>query len=291
MSLKTNPIQVVPYNPDWPKLFLKEAAYIQQLLGNKCQALHHIGSTSVPGLSAKDQIDILCVVDELTSSLVLQNIGYLYKGEYNIPLRYYFSKDTPPKVNLHVVENDHGFIALNLCFRDYLRMHEEARLAYSDLKEQLITDPKSHQKIRAKFSGYNLGKDRFIKDILNKAGFDGLTLNCCMHDREWAEYHRIREEQIFKPIKVVYDRKHPSITAENNFHFVLYKGTQIVCVALVEFLGEPQDGNQNENQNQQIAVLRSLATDEPYKGQGYDMQMIKLLEQWLKKQGKQIIKR
>jgi GrpB-like predicted nucleotidyltransferase (UPF0157 family) len=269
MSLKVNPIQVVSYNPDWPKQFLKEAALIQPLLGNKCIALHHIGSTSVPGLCAKEQIDILCIVDSLTSSLVLQNIGYVFKGEYNIPLRYFFSKESPSKVNLHVVESDHGFIELNLCFRDYLRAHNEARLAYAALKEQLIQDPKSHQKVRDKFSGYNLGKDRFIKAILNKAGFNGITFNYCMHDREWEEYHRIREEQHFKPIKIAYHRQHLSTHAEKNYHFVLYKGIEIVCVAEVEFL------------NDEPAVWRALATNEPYKGQGYETHMIKQLDKWL----------
>ena len=271
MTTKTKIIEVVPYNPDWPRVFEKEAALIKQTLGKYFLEVHHIGSTSVPGLSAKRDIDILCIVDQLSSSIELQNFGYTFKGELNIPLRYYFSKRTPYlKANIHIVENDHGFIPLNLCFRDYLRAHESERLAYADLKEQLLKDPKSYEEIKPGFTIYNLRKDQFIKSILEKAEFDGFCINFCMHDDEWKNYHRIREEQIYKPIGVTYNRNHPSITAANNYHFVLYKGRKIVSVAQVELLN-----------NAEVA-LRSLATDEPYKRQGCATYMLKFLEKWVK---------
>src|SRR5271170_541544 len=63
MTLKE--IEVVPYNPDWPKLFDAEAAKIKQALGPNCIAIHHIGSTAVPNLAAKPIIDILPVVLDL----------------------------------------------------------------------------------------------------------------------------------------------------------------------------------------------------------------------------------
>jgi len=43
-------IQVVPYDPNWPHIYEKEAALIGQALGGNCLAIHHIGSTAVPGL-------------------------------------------------------------------------------------------------------------------------------------------------------------------------------------------------------------------------------------------------
>ena len=108
-------IQVVPYNPAWPQLFQGEAASLKQALGERCISVYHIGSTSVPGLCAKEDLDILCVVDSLPSSLILQGVGYVFKGELNVPLRYFFSKNASiSKVNLHVCEQDHGFINLNL---------------------------------------------------------------------------------------------------------------------------------------------------------------------------------
>jgi GrpB-like predicted nucleotidyltransferase (UPF0157 family) len=54
-------IEVVQYNDDWPKMFEQEAASIKQALGNNCIEIHHVGSTSIPGLSAKPIIDIIAV--------------------------------------------------------------------------------------------------------------------------------------------------------------------------------------------------------------------------------------
>lgn len=52
-------IVVTPYNPDWPHIFEKEASKIKEAIGSNCIAIHHIGSTSVPGLSAKPVIDMI----------------------------------------------------------------------------------------------------------------------------------------------------------------------------------------------------------------------------------------
>lgn len=278
--MKIKKIAVIPYNPDWPQMFDFEADLIKQTLGDHCFEVHHIGSTSIPGLAAKEDLDILCVVDRLSSALHLQSIGYVLKGELNIPLRVYFSKTTPfSKVNLHVVEKGHGFIDLNLCFRNYLRTHEEVRHAYQNLKYQLIQDPSSFERINGGFPRYTLEKDSFIKTILDQADFRGVTVNFCTHYREWEAYHRIRQEQIFQPINIIYDHEHPTITAENHYHFVLYKGSQIVSVAHVELLKEKDE-----------AALRSLATDSPYQRQGYGAQMMIFLEKWLHFQERKIFK-
>ena len=51
---QTKTIEVVPYNPAWPKMFAMEAEKIKQALGDSCTAIHHIGSTSVPELNDPD---------------------------------------------------------------------------------------------------------------------------------------------------------------------------------------------------------------------------------------------
>ena len=270
-STKSPPrrVEVVPYNPAWPRMFAIEADLIKQTLGCHCADIHHIGSTSVLGLSAKRNLDILCIVDKLSAGLGLQALGYVFKGELNIPLRAYFSKKTSTaKVNLHMVEPDHGFIPLNLCFRDYLREHEEARLEYASLKHKLLKEPKSQQKSTPYFTDYTLGKDCFIKSILKKAGFKDFHVNFCAHDNEWAAYHRIQEGQIFRPDGIVYNRNHPIPTTPNHRYFVLYQGTTIVAAAHVELL------------NLMEAVVRWLASDEPYKDLGYDAYMTKFLTRY-----------
>jgi GNAT superfamily N-acetyltransferase len=233
----------------------------------------------VPGLSAKDTIDILCIVNDLSSSLALQELGYVFKGELNIPLRYYFSKDTPTlKVNLHVVESDHGFIKLNLCFRDYLKNNEKARLDYEALKYYLVQDPVNFERVRGRFPKYTLEKDTFIKSILNEAEFGGSTINFCTHSNEWNAYHRIRAEQLFTPRGLKYNPNHPTLSSAHHYHLILYKGTTIVSVAQVEILDDA------------VAVLRSIATDTPYQRQGYGSYLLRGIEQWLQNRNIKTIK-
>jgi GrpB-like predicted nucleotidyltransferase (UPF0157 family) len=58
-------IVVVPYDPAWSEMFEKEAAKIIALFGRELVAIHHIGSTAVPGLSAKPIIDMMPVVRDI----------------------------------------------------------------------------------------------------------------------------------------------------------------------------------------------------------------------------------
>ncbi len=272
-------IEVVSYNSNWPKMFEKESALIKQALGDNCINVYHIGSTSVLGLSAKPIIDCLIVVKNGKNSITaLESIGYTYRGEMGIPFRYYFRKKTETDFNLHVYEEGNSEIELNVLFRDYLRLHPSACQEYADLKKNLLLQKSSYEKGKYKFSGYNLGKDEFIRKILKFTGFDKFRIMSCTHYQEWEEYHRICEEQIFKPINIIYNRNHPDFTSDNHYHFVLYHGTKIVCVAHIEFL--------NENE----AAIRTFATDTLYKGHHCGSHMMELLEKWIKYHGRNIIR-
>jgi GrpB-like predicted nucleotidyltransferase (UPF0157 family) len=143
---KIKHIAVVPYNPEWPNMFEAETIKIKKVLGNNCVAIHHIGSTSVPGLSAKPKIDIIAVVGNLNFS---DNIllGYLYRGGFNIPLRKTFtSRNVVPEVNLHIFEEGDDEVELNLLFRNYLRQNDSTARMYEALKYELIKNESSHQK-------------------------------------------------------------------------------------------------------------------------------------------------
>ena len=89
-------IVVVDYRPEWAEAFEREAARIANVLGENMVAIHHIGSTSVPGLCAKPIIDIMPVVrdigavDECNEGFIA--LGYTPMGEFGIPGRRYFHK-------------------------------------------------------------------------------------------------------------------------------------------------------------------------------------------------------
>ena len=209
-------IEIVPYNPAWPKQFEIEQTQLVDLLSDQCIAIHHVGSTAVKGLCAKPKLDIIAVVNDLDRSItLLENGKYQFGGELNIPFRYYFKKrGCNPEVNLHVYEEGHPEISLNLTFRDYLRSHPEMISRYASLKQDLVSQNEKHQKENARFSGYNLGKDSLIKEILNKAGFDLLCMRICTH---YAEREAI--EQI------------KGSTLSDSTYLAFYKGTAIVGYA------------------------------------------------------------
>lgn len=210
-------VALFPHNPEWKSQFEEEACQLKHALGTHVLELHHFGSTAIPDLVSKKDLDILCIIDHLEASLNLEKIGYTFKGEYNVPLRYFFSKNNAvSKVNLHVVEEGHGFIALNLCFRDYLRQHPQVRDAYGALKHHLAQIPEYHERSPQGFKRYTLEKDAFIKKVLSQANFQGITVNFSLHDTEWTAYEALGGHRSKDP---------------THFHFVLYQGPRIIGVA------------------------------------------------------------
>src|SRR5262249_38328812 len=53
-------VQIVEYDPRWVERFEVERRRIAAALGDRALAVHHVGSTAVPGLAAKDRVDV-CV--------------------------------------------------------------------------------------------------------------------------------------------------------------------------------------------------------------------------------------
>jgi dephospho-CoA kinase len=82
---------LVPYNPAWPDDARRIIERIQMACGTKALRVDHIGSTAVPGMDAKDVIDIqvtvasLDVADEINDAMA--NVGY--------PRIEYITADTP----------------------------------------------------------------------------------------------------------------------------------------------------------------------------------------------------
>jgi GrpB-like predicted nucleotidyltransferase (UPF0157 family)/8-oxo-dGTP pyrophosphatase MutT (NUDIX family) len=136
-------VEVAPYDPAWPALYRAEAASLAALLGHEMVEIHHIGSTSVPGLPAKPIIDILPVVRDIeridSFNDLLLALGYVPKGENGIAGRRYFSKDVAGvrRVHVHVFAAGHPEIARHLDFAAHLRAHPADAAAYADLKAEL----------------------------------------------------------------------------------------------------------------------------------------------------------
>ncbi|MBW3596764.1 MAG: GrpB family protein [Planctomycetes bacterium] len=162
-------IVVVPYSPEWPAEFAAEARRLEVAMAPVLVELHHIGSTSVPGLAAKPLIDILAVVctveglDECNEAMVA--LGYEPKGEFGIAGRRFFSKGSDEHRTHHV----HAFavgdpaIDAHLAFRDYLRTHPHEARRYGELKAALA------ERHRNDIDAYMDGKAPLIQEMLKHA--------------------------------------------------------------------------------------------------------------------------
>jgi len=156
---------VLPYEPAWRDAFKREAVRLTNALDEVIISIHHIGSTSVPGLAAKPTIDIILLVPDLDRlderACAMEALGYEAKGEYGIPGRRYFRKQTPAGVHTHHV---HAFLAgssgavRHLAFRDYLIAHPAIARQYGDLKLRLA------QEHPTDIDAYMDGKAPFIKE-------------------------------------------------------------------------------------------------------------------------------
>jgi GrpB-like predicted nucleotidyltransferase (UPF0157 family) len=128
----------------------------------------HIGSTSVPGLSAKPVIDVLLGADSLgdVDSKIehLATLGYSYVSKYEreLPMRRYFVKSALAslRVHLHAVEVHSRFWQEHLAFRDTLRADSALRSDYETLKLRLAMEY-AHDK-----SAYTAAKGAFIQSVL-----------------------------------------------------------------------------------------------------------------------------
>ena len=156
-------VTVTAYDPRWPQLYEREAAAISAALGGALSAIHHIGSTAVPGLAAKPIIDIMPIVHSLSGADAargaLEALGYEYLGEFGIPGRRYLRRGGDKRTHqVHIfAEGDRENIARHLAFRDYLRAHPDVCAEYAALKRALAA------RYPYDIEGYCDGKAGFVK--------------------------------------------------------------------------------------------------------------------------------
>ncbi len=140
-------VSIVPHAPSWRKRFADEAPRIRQALGANVVAVHHVGSTSIPGILAKPIIDIVVEVtriDDVSERADRMScLDYESLGEHGIEGRRYFRRagtDGQRAFHVHVFESGSAPVLEHIAFRDYLRAHPDKAREYSALKSRLIAD-------------------------------------------------------------------------------------------------------------------------------------------------------
>ena len=136
-------IVVVDYDPAWPERFLREAAKIRAALGKAALAIEHIGSTSVPGLSAKPIVDILLVVEDSSNEAsyvpALEGAGYVLRVRERDFHEHRMLRTAAGDVHVHVFSPGSPEIDRYLLLRDHLRRDEEDRAIYARTKRDLAS--------------------------------------------------------------------------------------------------------------------------------------------------------
>lgn len=157
-------VEVVTFTEDWKKKFEQEVLLLKGVLGLELLIVHHIGSTSVNGLSAKPIIDIMPIVrdirkiDDHNNEMIA--LGYNPKGENGLPGRRYFQKGGDNRTHhIHIYEMNNPQIERHLAFRDYLRVHPDAARNYGNLKEALAAQ------FPYDIDAYIRGKEKLVKEI------------------------------------------------------------------------------------------------------------------------------
>ena len=169
----SNPVIIVPYNPQWPDEFNKIKNMLLMHLNNLILSIEHIGSTSVPNLSAKPIIDINMIMEsyEVFPDIVnrLKEIGYKHEGDLGVKGREAFRQPSNNEFiyfHLYCSPKDSEALRRHIQFREYLRNHSEARQEYENLKINLA------QKFRDDRVAYTESKTEFIQNILRKCSME-----------------------------------------------------------------------------------------------------------------------
>ena len=134
-------IYLAPYDPAWPSLFNQLKKRIEEALIDTVLVLEHVGSTSVPGLSAKPVIDIVLAVadssDEASYVHQLEKTGFKLRIREPEWYQHRLLKFSDPDANLHVFSDGCEEIDQMLLFRDWLRDHADDKLRYEQKKREL----------------------------------------------------------------------------------------------------------------------------------------------------------
>jgi GrpB-like predicted nucleotidyltransferase (UPF0157 family) len=164
----SDPIAVVPYDPEWPKRFAELGRRLRDALGDAALRIDHIGSTAVPGLDAKPIVDIQISVasfEPLDAYLLpLERAGYVFRADNeDLTKRYFRESPGERRTHIHVRRAGSWSEQAGLLFRDSLRAHPDDAAQYAELKRELAD---THREDRVEYTD---AKAPFIWNVMMRA--------------------------------------------------------------------------------------------------------------------------
>lgn len=169
-------IEIVPYDPDWPRRFEEEVARLRALLPpESIGRIEHFGSTAVPGLAAKPIVDMLVEVPSMSEvaqriAPLLQQRGYEYfwrpkePGLPGIAYAWFIRRGEGGRRTHHIHCLETGSSEWErLLFRDYLIAHPEVAAEYAALKQRIAAELPDDR------VAYAQAKGNFIERVMRLA--------------------------------------------------------------------------------------------------------------------------
>jgi GrpB-like predicted nucleotidyltransferase (UPF0157 family) len=134
--------KITTYNPEWPQRYEADKVLLASAFGDELIAMHHVGSTAVPQLAAKPEIDVLIEVSEHRNEAVrdevLLKLGYVRGSDLSQGHHFYRRNVGEVRTHkIHICRCGHPSVIQMLTFRDLLRSDASLRQRYQDLKIEL----------------------------------------------------------------------------------------------------------------------------------------------------------
>ncbi|MDQ5913450.1 MAG: hypothetical protein QG623_68 [Patescibacteria group bacterium] len=175
VNMNTRPnksYSLLPYDAEWAVKYELMSKRLKLLFADNFVWIEHGGSTSVPGMLAKPQIDIYVAVKDLVLVKQMYDImekeGFKCWGDYiqkDEPEEYFTKdKDGNREFSVHVMQYGNANLDDTIIFRDYLRANEKARESYIKLKLKLMEKFSDQD-----YNSYGKGKIDFLEDLKAKA--------------------------------------------------------------------------------------------------------------------------
>ncbi|NMM50797.1 GrpB family protein [Marinigracilibium pacificum] len=187
-------IIIEPYNKVWKEQFESLRDYLLSHIQNDILEIVHVGSTSVPGLSAKPVIDLDIIIENDNKKLdkvilKLESLGYQHRGDLGISGREAFKRANS---RIPITDSDiewfphhlyvckEGCVALrnHLALKKHLLENPDKVVEYSNLKHKLA------DKFPDNMDAYIDGKTEFILDILKKEGMKSSEIDLIKSQNE-----------------------------------------------------------------------------------------------------------
>jgi GrpB-like predicted nucleotidyltransferase (UPF0157 family) len=180
ITLMTEPIkyttnhkyELVDYSTDWPEWFIIESSIIKDIVGDVALGIQHVGSTAIPGMKAKPQLDILMTVKNISDidayNEPMKKAGYEVYGDILDKGGRLFSRwnGGTKTVNLHVYQPDSPIVLEYIAVRDYLLANPDEALKYSAFKTDLYNKyPNDYLKYREHKDPYMISLQERIESL------------------------------------------------------------------------------------------------------------------------------